>query len=185
MTKVGFPDVPDEDWAAGGRQDAPGRVRRWIGLYEARRGPAVFVVSVPELVPKDAICVEETDDAPGANERARGILREFLSSRPGSPSPKLEPGSVVTHSDGQAVHSGVVLAVDGDWVRMLFSTSSPLWNSKSRPMTTDEQAMMGFASKGSSYFAPVVRAAEDLSPLGRFFPEHRVAALLEEFDFEE
>ncbi len=95
------------------------------------------------------------------------------------------PGSVSHFTDGQKTHTGVVLDVSGDgkeaWT--LFLTSNPNWNKRCRPVTVDELSLCGFSKKDDvqTYFAPVVRPAQDAYQSGVRFPEHRVEDLIEEF----
>lgn len=94
------------------------------------------------------------------------------------------PGAVAHFSDGQKAHTGVVLDVseDGDaWA--LFLTSNPRWNNRCRPLTIDELTLCGFSKKDDvqTYFAPVVRPANDAYPSPITFPDHRVTDLVEEF----
>lgn len=94
------------------------------------------------------------------------------------------PGSVAHFSDGQKAHTGVVLDVseDGDaWA--LFLTSNPRWNKKCRLITLDELSFFGFSKKDGvdTYFAPVVRPAQDAHSSKLTFPDHRVSDLVEEF----
>jgi len=94
------------------------------------------------------------------------------------------PGAVAHFTDGQKTHTGVVLDVseDGDaWA--LFLTSNPRWNKRCRPLTADELALCGFSKKDDvqTYFAPVIRPANDAYPSDISFPDHRVLDLSNEF----
>lgn len=94
------------------------------------------------------------------------------------------PGSVAHFTDGQKAHTGLVLDVseDGDaWA--LFLTSNPKWNKRCRPVTHDELSLFGFSKKDEvqTYFAPVVRPAQDAHRSRLTFPDHRVSELVEEF----
>jgi hypothetical protein len=187
MSKVNFPDVPEEDWNLDARRTAEtgsSDGRRWIGVYATKGGMAYFVARKPESVPKGVLFVAVTDDTSGATAAAKKML-EDVRRREAHMGTKIEPGSVVTHADGQGVHVGVVLEMAGDLARMVFSTTNPDWSDQSRPMSDEEASMMGFSVRRRSYFVPVVRVVDDLSPLGRFFPEHRVLEMLNEFRFDE
>lgn len=94
------------------------------------------------------------------------------------------PGAVAHFTDGQKAHTGVVLDVseDGDaWA--LFLTSNPRWNKRCRLVTHDELSFFGFSKKDDvdTYFAPVVRPAQDAHHSKLTFPDHRVSDLVEEF----
>ena len=186
MSKVSFPDVPEGDWDIDARRATVREPhdRRWIGVYVTKGGMAYFVARKPESIPNGVLCVTFTDDPSGAIAKAKQMLDE-ARKREVHIGSRMEPGSVVTHADGQGVHVGVVLKIVGDMAWMVFSTTSSDWNDQSRPMSDEEASMMGFAVRRKSYFAPVVRFVDDLSPLGRFFPEYRVSEMLEEFKFDE
>ncbi len=94
----------------------------------------------------------------------------------------MEPGTVAHFSDGQRVHTGIVLdELDGDlWA--VFLTSNPEWNRKCRPASLEEVSLCGFPSGPKrTYLAPVVRPSQDAYETDKLFPKHRVEELSEEF----
>lgn len=189
MSKIRFPDVPEEDWDPSNRARAISESeKRWIGVRIGKRGAHSFIVSRMDMIPSDAVQIEEVDSQV-AKERVKKLIDEYISSKPGfcgsdGTVPDLEPGSVVAHTDGYGVHLCIILKTDGQLASMVMCTSSPYWNELSRKLTTEEAAMMGFIMKKTTYLAPVTREISDLSPLGRYFPEHRVKDLIKEFHFD-
>jgi hypothetical protein len=95
----------------------------------------------------------------------------------------LGPGTVAHFSDGQRVHSGIVLSVSPDKkdVWALFLTSNPQWNRKARLATQDEITLCGFPQQKETFLAPVVRPVQDVSATELKFSEHRVEELGKEF----
>ena len=93
------------------------------------------------------------------------------------------PGTVAHFSDGQRVHSGIILSVSTDKkdVWALFMTTNPDWNRKSRLATQDEISLCGFPQGKETYLAPVIRPAQDASAAEFKFPAARVEELRKEF----
>lgn len=87
---------------------------------------------------------------------------------------------VALHDDG-GQHMAVILEIADDVCEAVFFTSSPFWAPNSRRATREELALVGYVSTRPTYLAYVSRPCWDFTPLGRTFPEHRVAALLQEF----
>jgi len=99
--------------------------------------------------------------------------------------PVIRRGQVVHFSDGQRVHTALILDVSENkqdaWA--LFLTSNPLWNKRSRQLTSDELAHFGFPEEDEkhTYFAPVIRPLSDAVDAELDYPEPRVEALAQEF----
>lgn len=181
MSKINYPDVPDKDWDPKTRVVITRSGKRWVGIFETKKGIASFISSRMSSIPNNALYFEEVDYKE-ARTKATEILDQYKSSISKLvETNKLEPGSVVAHSDGQKVHLGVVLRIKDEQAFMVMSTTNPVWSKQSRPMTNEEKIMLGV--KKDSYFVPVIREVHDLSLLGRYFPQHRVQELLNEFKF--
>jgi len=98
--------------------------------------------------------------------------------------PNVSRGQVVHFSDGQRVHTALILGVseDGRDAWALFLTSKPDWNKRARALTGEELAHFGFPEKSDlTYFAPVIRPASDIHETDLFYPEPRVDDLVREF----
>ncbi len=89
-------------------------------------------------------------------------------------------GDVAMHDDGNQ-HIAVILSVTEQECEAVFFTSNPVWAENSRRATREELALAGFVKSRPTYLAYVKRPTWDFHPLGRTFPTHRVATLLEEF----
>lgn len=106
-----------------------------------------------------------------------------LSGEPKVESPNtIRPGSIVVCADSQGHHIGVVLDASEEDVWLLFCTSNPYWNPKSRKLTTEELSLLGFPKRSrTTYFAPVYQPRNVMSLMEHTFPQHRVEELLKEF----
>ncbi len=95
--------------------------------------------------------------------------------------PVLAPGMVCTHEDREGHHWAVLLKVQRRTCVALFFVSKPLPGA--RPRTAEESALAGFSPnvRKDQYLWLVERPKIQFVPRGAVFPEHRVAALREEF----
>lgn len=90
-------------------------------------------------------------------------------------------GDIVVHADGFKEHTAIVLRKERYKSHLLFVTSNPRWHPGCRKMDKEEQALLGYPIKKTSYFAKVRRNNDDLVATGKTYPEHRIIALMKEF----
>lgn len=91
-------------------------------------------------------------------------------------------GSVAHFSDGERVHTGLILDTFNEEAWVLFLTSNDTWSYQARKLTDEELSFFGFPKKEKqTFFAPVVRPILDATPGDILFPEHRVKELELEF----
>lgn len=88
-------------------------------------------------------------------------------------------GDVVSHSDGNIVHRGVVLQIKDDKAFLVFCTTNKDWNKRSRITTKEETDLFHFKSK--TYIAPVTKDLRELYKIGYTFPNYRVKEFINEF----
>jgi len=116
-----------------------------------------------------------------AAEKARKAAEEAEQRARAEELRRAETGRVAAHSDGLAIHWAIVLD-PGPETFALFLTTRPGWARFYRPITRDEEALVGIRrNEKGTFLAPVVRPRTEFSFTPRQFPEIRVAELLLEF----
>ncbi len=104
-------------------------------------------------------------------------LKDYIQEAPVN---KLVAGQIVHFIDSD-YHLGLLLTVGTKKSYMLMVTSSDNWNGRSRRITKDEFSLLGMPQRKISYFAPVSRPNEDITPTGITYPQHRLLDLIQEF----
>lgn len=97
-------------------------------------------------------------------------------------------GSIVRYMDGNGRdHVAIVLRPGREKSLMAFLTTNPDWNIRSRRLTKDESALMGYPYKKdtTTYLAPVIRHNNCIHTTERLsFPYHRVRDMIREFQYD-
>lgn len=136
-----------------------------------------------DLLKKDSLkeiiyAGEVESDSNNINEYMNTILSVHAESA--HIKPAIKTGSIIDYIDDK-VHLALVLFYGKEKSFLLFTTTNPDWNPRSRLLTKDEQSLLGFPSRKTTYFAPVIRSNVYMSSTGKYFPEHRIESLQKEF----
>lgn len=94
-------------------------------------------------------------------------------------------GDIIVHADQEGQHTAIVLLKGIKYSALLFVTSNPYWNKKSRLVTEEENILLGYPLKDTiSYFAPVIRNNKYIIKTEKKYPNYRINELIKEFKVE-
>lgn len=93
----------------------------------------------------------------------------------------VQTGDVIEYVNN-GTHAALVLFRGTEKSFLLFATTNPNWNPRSRILTIEEHALLGYPQRRITYFAPVIRVNYFMRPTNKSFPEHRIKDLQKEFN---
>jgi len=165
--------------------------RYYFGVRKNKNHYSKFICKSSELIPENMVAIrfkilKPTDVEKEANEFyekyiaenhiPEQVVKNTISEK------IIDAGEVVYFVDGQKIHTSIVIEYNKEYSRLLFITSNPYWNPWSRPISGDEETLLGYPSRGkTSYLAPVIRPSKFIKRSGCSFPSHRIDSLMMEF----
>ena len=162
----------------------------FYGVYITSNGCyAAFVCKKRKKVPSTSILTcRKITSGPDAVSRSEFLLRELeerylISDRIEDSCLEFNNGDIVIHADGNGEHTAIILSKGETHSEILFITSNPKWHPETRKLTYEEQTLLGFSIKKTSYFAKVIRCNNEMAATGRSYPQHRIFDLIKEFCF--
>lgn len=167
--------------AMGDTAGDPADTPYWYGVHRTSRGKmAGFIVKNPDLVPSDVMIIRQTFGIQGARRDLDLMLAEVLNPAP----PKMAPGALITLSDGDGIHLGVLIDTRGEEFALVVLTSNPYWNPLARPATPDDLAALRKSATKITYLAPIVRPKANVFHRHGEISQHRVDAMRTEFNWD-
>lgn len=165
--------------------------RYYFGVTKTNNGYSRFICKTLDLIPKNMVsvrfkllksCDVESESINFYNNYLAEQTLEIVKINKTEIKKNISVGDVTYFIDGQKLHTSIIMEYNEDMSKMLFITTNPYWNPWSRPISREEEVLLGYPSKGKiSYLAPVIRPSKFIKQSGKSFPSHRIDSLKEEF----
>lgn len=158
----------------------------YYGVYLNASGKFChFVCKSIDSIPSNRgdIVACETLRAPGAIvvQKAQELLQDYQEDPELNSSFNFTNGDIVLHADGHGEHTALILNKRAEVSETLFVTSNPKWHPHPRQITMEENTLLGYPNKKTSYFVKVTRRNHHMVATGKSFPMHRLFDLIKEF----
>ena len=178
MSSQSFDENNDQALAATEKQIKAAKISKYyFGVYKNKDKYQRFLCKSPTNFPTNIVSIKLKQlKSSEAEKESIDYFNEYVKNH------YISPGDIVYFIDNQAIHTAIVIEFDIENSKMLFVTSNPYWHPYSRPITSTEEAMLGYPNRNkTSYLAPVIRPSKFIKHTNNSMPHHRVEELIREF----